>query len=460
MRKVLVTATREFKSTFLTPAFLVATFLIPVVFYVILGFALGSGILEGDQEGAEGTVAVIDRTPGESVVDNLEAYFVPEYQEKRREERILRNIARAKAANPLGDAIPTSDEQLRQIAETAVAPVAQVSVERLPADTDPDSFRDRILSGDILALYVFPEDIVEDESAVVRFELFATQRLKDQIADQLVDGAQEAVVGERYAVAQIDREQVRQISLRPRSDRITITESGVAESGDNAEIIFPLASIMILMIAIFTGSGYLLMSTVEEKSSRVMELLLSGISPVELMTGKILGQAFVGFSVLAVYGGFGLLAAQQFDMLELITPLTLVLLSAYFLIGYFMYAAIFAAIGSSVNEMREAQAMQGPVFGVAFLFIYLGIFAAMQDANSLVTKIISFVPPATPFVMSMRVGNPADPPPMWEVGATLVVGIVSTVVLVWASAKIFRIGVLMYGKPPTLKGLVKMLGQA
>jgi ABC-2 type transport system permease protein len=161
--------------------------------------------------------------------------------------------------------------------------------------------------------------------------------------------------------------------------------------------------------------------------------------------------------ILFVYGGLGLVVGQRFDMLGLLSPMMLVLMVVYFLIGYFMIAAIMAAIGSSVNEIREAQALQGPVIGVLILGIYLAMFAGMSDTNNTLSRVLSFIPPITPFVMPMRIGNPAAPPPAWEIGATIVLGILGVVVCVWGAAKIFRIGVLMYGKPPTLKGMIGLL---
>ena len=91
-----------------------------------------------------------------------------------------------------------------------------------------------------------------------------------------------------------------------------------------------------------------------------MEVLLSAISPLELLTGKILGQGAVGLLILLIYGGLGFVVGQQFNILDLISPGMLALLVVYFLIGYFMIAAVMAAIGSAVNEIREAQALQGP----------------------------------------------------------------------------------------------------
>jgi len=458
VHKILVTAIREYKSTVLTPAFIFATFILPVIFYGVMIAAISSGALEGDKQAAEGTIGIVNQTPNSDVVESIERFFTPEQQATYRVRQVEEAVDRQVSALPFEERKEAFEQGIRAKVERETPPPANITIEALPADADIDVQRDRVRTGELLALVVLPETVMDDSRT--RFELVGAQKLRDEIADQITTGVQEGIVNERYAQASIDRDVVRELAKRPRAKRVTVTESGETDVGDRAELISPIAAIMLQFLAIFTGAGYLLTSMVEEKSSRVVEVLLSAVSPMQLMTGKVVGGAMVGITVLAIYGGFGVAAAIRFGLMELISPATLAMLIVYFFIGYFTYASLFAAVGSVVNEAREAQALQGPLFGIAFLFIYLGMFAAMNDSNSLVTRLLSFFPLGTPFIMSMRVGNPADPPPMWEIPATMAVGFATVVFLIWASAKIFRVGVLMYGKPPSLIGLVKMVRQA
>ncbi len=310
---------------------------------------------------------------------------------------------------------------------------------------------------------VWGDDATDDEKDAAKenkYQLILNPSVESDIAENIRDGVASIVIDHRFAQAGLDEANTRRLLRHPQAKSQRLTESGeVKETNEVLEKLIPLAPVIFLLMAILTGASYLLMSTVEEKNSRVMEVLLSGISPLQLMTGKVIGQGLVGLVILAVYGGTGVAAliafVASYDM-----PTGLIFFSfLYFFIGYFIFAGIFAAIGSAVNEIREAQALQGPVMGVIILLVYLSIFAGMNDTNSTMTKVMSFVPISSPFAMPMRLANAQAPPAMWEVLVSVGLGLVGVVFFIWASAKIFRIGVLAYGQPPTLKGLIGWVRQ-
>ena len=476
LRRVFETAIREFKATALTRAFIFGTFVLPVVIWGVLGAAGAAGLFNPTPEPLVGTVAIIDRTENDGVAPLVGQYFDPAAQRARAEARADAARQAMSEWGILGtqtepaqdEATPDETDQDGADAEPAEEPSAaptpqapppdQVEVETLPDDTELASLDDRIRGGELLAAAVVDADSLAPDNGV--FTLKTAQSVKRQQADKIESAFRDAIIGRRYELQSLDRDLASTLNSRPRAQVATVTETGETAGGEAAQVIVPLASVMLLLMAIFIGASYLLMSTVEEKNSRVMEVLLSAISPLELMTGKIIGQGLVGLVILVIYGGVGVYAAGQFDIGDFVQPGLLALLTIYFLIGYFMFAAVMAAIGSAVTEIREAQSLQGPVFGVVILFVYLAIFAGMQDTNNTLSRVLSFVPPAIPFVMPMRLANPAAPPPTWEIVTTIAIGLVSVVVLVWAAAKIFRIGVLMYGKPPSLMGLVKWIRMA
>jgi ABC-2 type transport system permease protein len=130
----------------------------------------------------------------------------------------------------------------------------------------------------------------------------------------------------------------------------------------------------------------------------------------------------------------------------------------YFVPSFLLYASILAAFGSACNTLKEAQAMTFPL-SLMTVVPMLFWFQLSQNPNSTLAMVLSFIPPITPFVMILRVC--ADPSiPIWQVVATLALLWASVVGAIWASAKIFRVGVLMYGNPPGLKGLVRWVRQA
>jgi ABC-2 type transport system permease protein len=214
----------------------------------------------------------------------------------------------------------------------------------------------------------------------------------------------------------------------------------------------------VLMISVMIGGQYLLTTTVEEKSSRVVEVLLSALSPMQLMTGKILGQLCVGLTILLIYSSVGGGALILYGLADLIGLVPLIYMIVFFLIAYVTVGALMAAVGSAVNDMREAQSLQGPVM-ITLIIPYMLWFPISRDPNSLFATIISFLPPVNPFVMMLRITS-TEPPPTWQVLLSILVGLLGVYVAVWAAAKVFRIGLLMFGKPPNLVTLVRWVRMA
>jgi ABC-2 type transport system permease protein len=198
---------------------------------------------------------------------------------------------------------------------------------------------------------------------------------------------------------------------------------------------------------------YLLTTTVEEKSNRVVEVLLSAVSPMELMVGKILGQLAVGLLVLLLYMGLGVMALISFAALGLLDPVLIVFLLLFFFLAYVSVGALMAAIGSAVNEMREAQGLMTPVM-LLIMIPWILWMPISRDPNSMFATVLSFLPPLSNFVMMLRMAS-TTPPPLWQPILGIVIGAIGAVGMLWFAAKVFRIGLLMYGKPPTLGTLVR-----
>jgi ABC-2 type transport system permease protein len=215
---------------------------------------------------------------------------------------------------------------------------------------------------------------------------------------------------------------------------------------------------MLLWIATFTSGQYLLTTTIEEKSNKVMEVLLSAVSPMQLLGGKILGQAGVSAVILLMYGSAVMAGLLAFALGDLVPVLHLVLFAIYFVIAYFMIATIMAAVGSAVNELRDAQSLMGPIMLV--MVIPMIIWPVLSEhPNGMLATITSFTPPLLPFVMILRVTASTEPIAIWQIVLSIGVGIVSVVAMIWMCARIFRIGVLMQGKPPSILQLAKWIRQ-
>ena len=179
---------------------------------------------------------------------------------------------------------------------------------------------------------------------------------------------------------------------------------------------------------------------------------------MQMMTGKILGQGAVAFTMLAVYMIVGLAALDRYDYLYLVPMDKLVIFVPYFFMAFLFVACMMATVGAAVNDVREANALLGPAMMV-LIIPFLLIMPIIDNPNSTLAVVTSFIPPLTPFIMAIRLGGAQDIP-MWQIVATMVIGWLAVLGGMWFTAKVFRIGVLMYGKPPNLKTLLLWVRQA
>ena len=220
----------------------------------------------------------------------------------------------------------------------------------------------------------------------------------------------------------------------------------------------------LLWFSVFISAQMLLTNTIEEKSNRLMEVLLSSTSPLDLMIGKTLGTAATGLTIVGTWVLFGVGSSTIVPRLAgaapgggltsiLSEPLFLLSFVGYYVLGYLLYSAVFVAIGSLCDSLKDAQNLMQPV-SIALVLPLFALLPVAQDPNGGLARILSFVPPFTPFVMMNRA---AGPPAAWEYAATFALLIVSIVVAFYLSAKVFRIGVLMTGTPPKLGQLLRWL---
>jgi len=176
------------------------------------------------------------------------------------------------------------------------------------------------------------------------------------------------------------------------------------------------------------------------------------------MAGKILGQMAVSMLVLALYVVMGVFMLMSFAMLGLVDPMLIVYLIVFFLVGYLVFASVFAAVGAAVNEMREAQSLMTPVM-LALMAPWFFATPIGRDPDSAFSVAMSLIPPVNTFAMMIRLAS-TTPPPLWQVGLSLVIGVGSAMVAMWFAAKIFKVGLLMHGKPPSMGTLIRWARQA
>lgn len=237
----------------------------------------------------------------------------------------------------------------------------------------------------------------------------------------------------------------------------------VVSLADTIRKFAPIGFVYLMWVAIFTVVNMLLNNMVEEKSNRIIEVLLSSATPWEIMSGKLIGIAGVGLTMMTVWI-FSLLGVLKFMagpsvewagvLFEVIQSSGLLPLFAfYFFCGYMIYSGLFLAIGSLCTTVKEAQNFMGTATVILMVPLFTMVFVTMDPHGSLAT-FLTWVPLYTPFVMMNRAA--ADPPTSVMIGSGILMG-VTAIFSLWLSSRIFRIGVLRIGQPPKILELLKSL---
>lgn len=447
--KVLAIAWREFRHTVLTKGFLVGAIVVPVIMFGVISAV---GLLMGDKiRPTEGTLAVLD--PSGTVAPFVEEEFAPERMRERGERA-------AGAADP---ALPDST---REIVAKAAELASRVNV-RVDAETDlarEAALRERVTDGALLGLAIIPASALRADTTGAAedagFSLIVPNNSPPRTTGLLESAVATAIVKARVKASGGDYAALRALLARPDPAVRRMGADGVdkAES-TTARMLVPMGFMMLLWIATFTSGNYLLTSTIEEKSSKVMEVLLSAVSPMQLLLGKIIGYSLVSAVMLVSYGGLALTGLAAASMADLITPVQLVLLAVFFVMAYLFVATMMVSVGSAVSDLREAQSLIGPAMIV--LMIPLMLWLPISDnPNGMVATIFSFIPPAIPYVMILRTTASSEAVPMWQVVLSIAWGFACVFGFLWSGAKIFRVGVLMQGKPPTPRELLRWIRSA
>jgi ABC-2 type transport system permease protein len=446
MRKILLVAKRDFLATVSTKGFIIAIMVPPLIWGAIfLGFPR---LMNNRVPAITGSVAVIDQTG--QVTDGVRRYLDPQAMARRRDASLSRAIESAPSAG--GAAAQRAVLGELPDLEIAESPMSALSEqkERLTRDAAPRQ---------LAVLVVHPNAAVPNDAGVFGdYDLFVRRNLDNRIQNELRNAAAEAIIDARVRAAGLDRQRIDALTKVARPPSVTVT--GTGESATRADFagLLPMGFTILLMISVMSSGQYLLTTTIEEKSSRTMEVILSAVSPLELLTGKILGQMAVGLTILITYSSMGVLGLVSMAMLGLIDPSLLIYLFIFFLITYVIMGAIMAAIGSAVNELREAQPLMTPIT-LLMMVPWLFWYPISREPNSLFATVVSFIPPMNAFAMLLRLTS-TSPPPMWQVWLSITVGIAAAVGAVWLASRVFKIGLLMHGRPPNFATLLRWARQA
>ncbi|MCY3845961.1 MAG: ABC transporter permease [Acidobacteria bacterium] len=459
MTRILQVALRDFLAVVATKGFLFGLVTMPAVAGIMV--VVGPRLFDDGDYRIVGEYAVVD--PTGDVAARMRAAVEPEAVARRRLAGVRRAMGQVPEAvrRVAPDAVPQS-------LAAAAGPVPEVSLTLLPADTDLDAAREW-LQGNAdgpdeprrVALIVIHDDAVrggEPDGALGTYDLYVHPGLDDRDIDFCHEVVREAIVDARAAAHGIDRSAIDRLLDVPRQSSVTVGAGADGETVGGLNRFLPMAYMMLLFIGIMVGGQNMLASTVEEKSNRVVEVLLSAVSPMELMAGKLLGAVAVSLVMMAFYVGIGLALLASFSLLGLIDPWLILYLVIFFLLGFLVIGSLMLAAGAAVNDMNEAASLQAPLM-VVIMVPWLVSPAVARSPESTLAYVVSFAPPINTFGMLIRMAS-TQPPPWWQVWLSIAVGAASVVGAVWIAAKVFRIGLLMYGKPPDLRTLMRWVRAA
>jgi len=452
MRRVWLVASREFLAAVANRGFVIGLLLMPAIFAGIV--ALMPRLMESPGEQIRGEVRVID--PTGQIFDGLRSALTTEAITRRRQEstrRVLENAPEAVRA-VAGDSAETAMDR-------ALGTAPALTVVERPADADlqhEKSWLTEARPADAprrLLVVVHPNAVVPKDGSTQygTYDIYVPENTDERLETTFYDGFRETALSARVLAQKMDRAQVEAVMRIPRATSTTVALNAERQTNVRFNRTLPFVFAGLLVFGIMIGGQTLLTQTIEEKSSRVIEVLLSAVSPLELMAGKILGQMAVSLLVLALYILLGLVLLSSFAMLGLLDPLLIVYLIVFFLVGYLVFASVFAAVGAAVNEMREAQSLMTPIM-LALMAPWLFAAPIGRDPNAAFSVAMSLIPPVNTFAMMVRLAS-TTPPPFWQVALSVAIGLVSAVAAMWFAAKVFKVGLLLHGKPPTLGTLIK-----
>ncbi|MCI0629336.1 MAG: ABC transporter permease [Phycisphaerales bacterium] len=456
MHKTLVVAWREFKATAMTKAFIFGAVMVPVL---MIGLAaLGPVLFNPTPPPLTGTVAIVD--PGGKLTEAAKIEFQPENIRKRIERSFREQAEQVGDMSSLSEKAGARGEGLSSI----VRPFdLALSLDSSLGPADLESLKFKLREGGLVAIVTTFEGPAEgsqtDGAKATPARLYVPSNMNPKHTGLIEDLVQASIGRAKIAEAGLEVETVRSLARPPNPTTIRISREG-EEKPENTgakvfKMIVPMAFMMLIWIGAFVSANYLLTTTIEEKSNKVMEVLLSAVSPMQLMGGKIIGQAMVGMVMVGMYLALGLAALTGLALMDLIEWVDLVYFAVFYVMAYFMIASIMAAIGSAVNELREAQSLMTPA--MVLLMIPLMLWLPISDSpNGMLATVTSFIPPLIPFVMVLRLTG-GEPIATWQIVASILVGYASMLGMIWMAAKIFRVGVLMYGKPPSPVELLRWL---
>ena len=416
MHKVWVVVRREYMDRVKKKSFWIGTVIFPLLFGVLM---FGSIFLVDLKTGEQRTLAILDET--------------------------------GRVAEPMRDDL--QEHKLKDGSQEYIVEIVEV---RDGLEATRKALEPRATDGDLFGIVTIGNDL----QAADNFAFYGRNVSNISTIRTVRSALRDAVIGLRLerSELEVDRETLDRINAPVRFSSFQLTDSGEVKEKDFGQAyIGTIVFVMVLYMALILYGVAVMRGILEEKSTRVMEVLLGSLTPTQLMTGKIVGIGLVGLTQVAVYAmtavvarAFATAALVGGDIagiMDTFNPVTMFYFIVFFVLGYFFYTSLFAAAGAVCNSEQEAQNLQGPVIICLVIPMASTIFF-VSNPDSTIAVIVSMIPMFTPMVMFMRIS--VVTPPLWQILLSILITSGTIWLLMRGVAKIFRIGILMYGKRPSL----------
>jgi ABC-2 type transport system permease protein len=457
--KVARIATTEYLNAVRSKAFIIGVILMPVM----MGGGLIANVLaERSVDLRERKFAVLDES------GRMYARLAAAIEE--RNEGIFETEG-ASAGSPLQPTVPVGPGRSDRSADGSPPEPAtrrqvrpRFGIERY--EHDPSEQRgpelvlsDRVRDDDLFAFLVIGEDAYDAKrSADDVVSYYSDSPTYDDLPNWIRSWVQKEVESARFEVAGLDEKLVDDLTRPVRfKDRGLVAETAAGEVvGGEEEDEFqtkgiPIISMFLLFMLVMMSAPQALNVVLEEKMQKISEVLVSSVTPFQLMMGKLLGTVMVSMTLSVLYLGAVYLSADHFEVGDKI-PLHFYGWFVFFqIMALAIFTSLFSAIGAACSEMRDAQSLMTPAMILVLIPMFFWL-VVLKSPDGPMSVALSLFPPATPMLMMMRVAIPPGPP-LWQLVLAVVLTVGFTCLCVWAAGKVFRVGLLSTGQAPTLRRL-------
>lgn len=455
MNKLLAIIKREYLVRVRTKFFVVMTVLGPLMLVV---FTIVPGLLFSIKTG-DTRIAIVDQTDGTKMYEPIRRSLL-------KLDRAAEDDDRKRVADSMGS---NSKDRMENAGKSMNGNfhVEQINASDRPLDEVRQELNSRIGRDELDGYLVIPSDILSNSESKTAYY---GRNVGDVITrGQIEDRLNSAVRRQRLIQEGVKDQDVDALSKSVDVKTYPINEKGqegAEDSGAGFAMVFIIAFLIYITVLLY--GQVVLGAIIEEKETRIAEILFSSVRPFQIMFGKLIGVSLMALTQLAIWGAaFAALAlfavpaliASGFTNINLphLPPFFFVYFFFFFVMGYFIFATVYVLVGSMVTTTQEGGQMAMPVVFLLMAGLYMA-FPVIRAPNSSFAFWVSMVPFFSPITMMVRIVS--QKPPLWQIALSFGIGLMTVVLLLWLASRIYRIGMLMYGKKASIPEVIRWVRQA